>query len=358
MKGITYVSFGLHGQRRVPMRRSPWLLAALLAGCASGDEYSWNEHTLGNDVSLRGISVLNSQVVWVTGSEGSIYKTESGGMAWEKVTIPDSGLRDFRDVEVLSEGVVLIMSAGEGRKSGIFRTADGGESWTQVSVDVHDEAFYDGFAFWNENEGILGGDPVEGEMFFLKTIDAGKTWQRIDPDFLPPLNKGESGGFAASGSHLAVQGNSVWISSVFAASRISFSNDKGATWNVVTTPIIQEASSAGIFSLAFFDKRTGVAVGGDYARETEGGDNVILTEDGGLTWQLAREFPVFQSAVRYLARDTLISVGPKAGYYSHDGGETWQRISGNGYHTVSVSRDGAVWAAGQGGRVARLSRRR
>jgi photosystem II stability/assembly factor-like uncharacterized protein len=135
---------------------------------------------------------------------------------------------------------------------------------------------------------------------------------------------------------------------------VTFSNDRGATWSAVATPIIQQEKSQGIFSLAFFDEDTGVAVGGDHTREAEGADNVILTEDGGRSWRLAEEFPLFQSAVRYLSRDNLVSVGPGAGYYSNDGGKTWQRIDGPGYHSLSVAADGSVWAAGRDGRVARL----
>ena len=287
--------------------------AVLFGGEPSGREYRWIEHTFEHAASLRGISVLNDQVVWTTGSEGAIYKTENGGQTWERMTIPDTELLDFRDVEVLSIDEIVVMSAGAGDKSRIFKTADGGKSWTQVYENTFEQGFFDGIAFWNEKEGILGSDPVNDEMYFLKTVDGGDSWRRIDPGLLPALNEGESGGFAASGSHLAVNGNSVWISSAFSGSRVTWSNDKGATWNVVSTPMIQGSQSQGIFSLAFFDEKTGVAVGGDYSKEAAGTDNVMRTEDGGRSWQLTEDFPLFQSAVRYLGWDKLISVGPKAG---------------------------------------------
>jgi photosystem II stability/assembly factor-like uncharacterized protein len=344
------------GARRMAFTKCCSLLAAaLVAGCApAAADYRWDEHALGSGASLRGISALSRDVIWASGSEGAVYKTENRGRTWEKVVIPDTEHLDFRDVEVLSKDIVVIMSAGEGNRSSIFRTADGGASWDEVFANASEEGFYDGLAFWDGKQGILGGDPVAGEMFFAKTVDGGESWQRIDPDLLPPLNEAETGGFAASGSHLAVRGNSVWISSVFAGSRISFSRDRGVTWSVVSTPIVQHERTQGIFSLAFFDEMTGVAVGGDFAREADGADNVILTDDGGLTWRFARNFPVFQSSVRYLSRDNLVSVGPAAGYYSDDGGERWQQIDGNGYHSLSVAADGSVWAAGQGGRVASL----
>ena len=82
---------------------------------------------------------------------------------------------------------------------------------------------------------------------------------------------------------------------------------------------------------------------------------MILHKLNGETWRLADTFPVFQSAVRHLDRNRLISVGPAGGYASEDGGRTWQRIPGKGYHTLDRAEDGTVWAAGSGGRVARLA---
>jgi hypothetical protein len=41
---------------------------------------------------------------------------------------------------------------------------------------------------------------------------------------------------------------------------------------------------------------------------------------------------------------------------SRDGGRRWTRVSETGYHTLDCTRDGACWAAGGHGRVARLAR--
>jgi photosystem II stability/assembly factor-like uncharacterized protein len=335
------------------------IFLGILAGCqASSDDYRWHVIQLESGASLRGISVLNEQVAWVTGTGGTIFKTEDGGNSWESIVIPDTQSLDFRDVETLSINEIVVMSIGTGDPSKVFKTWDGGKNWSKVLQYPFEAGFFDGMAFGTNGIGILGGDPLGDEMHLLKTVDGGNSWSRIDPATLPPVNPGEFGGFAASGSHVAIFENSVWVGSVAATSRIFHSDDLGQSWQVFDTPIIQGKETQGIFSLAFIDRNTGVAVGGDYKTETEGVNNVMLTSDGGASWRLAKEFPVFQSAVRYLDENNLLSVGPAASYHSDDGGNTWRQIPGDGFHTLSVSADGIAWAAGADGRIARLERNR
>jgi len=317
-------------------------------------QYTWKSYTIGKDASLRGIAVLDEKTVWVSGSHNTIAKTENGGRTWQLITIPDTEGFDFRDIEIFSKKEVLVMSAGEGISSNIYRTTDGGLSWKNVLANTDEKGFYDGFAFWTEKEGILGGDPVDGKLFLMKTNDAGLTWSRISPAKLPAMKKGEIGGFAASGSHLTVAANSVWVGTGGAVARIFYSNDRGKSWRVMKTPMIQGAESQGIFSIDFYNKKKGVAVGGDFTKETVGDQNVILTNDGGKNWLLPEQFPVYQSAVRFVNPHSCVSVGPAATYYSVNGGKDWRKIPGKGYHTMSIGRDGSLWAAGREGSVGKL----
>ncbi|UXX80531.1 oxidoreductase [Reichenbachiella carrageenanivorans] len=331
------------------------LLAVTLAACQpSKKNYTWDEFAIDGEPSLRGISVLDKNVIWVSGTNGTVVKTENGGVDWHEVYVPKSDSLDFRDVEVLSKTDVVLMSAGPGGKSNVFKTKDGGHHWQTVLINEYDSGFFDGMAFWNENEGILGGDPVEGKLFLMKTEDGGDSWRQIHPDHLPEINEGEIGGFAASGSHLSVKGNSAWVGTGAATARVFYTHDKGQHWEVVYTPIVQGESSTGIFSVDFLDEKNGVAVGGDYTKEDEVTEGVIVTKDGSQTWQLASNFPVYQSAVRYLSKKELISVGPSGCYRSSDKGMTWEPFGDSGFHTLAVAKDGTVWAAGRAGRIAQL----
>ncbi|MCV9388038.1 WD40/YVTN/BNR-like repeat-containing protein [Reichenbachiella ulvae] len=301
--------------------------------------------------SLRGISVLDENVIWVSGSNSTIAKTEDGGTTWVKISIPETDGLDFRDVEVFSATEVLVMSAGEGELSNIFKTEDGGTTWEKVYANSEPKGFFNGFSFDKDGRGVLTGDPVDGKLFVLKTKNKGASWKRVRADKLPLMAQDEAGGFAASGSHLYL-GEEFFINGTGGRmSRIIKSNRSLSVWKPIYVPMIQGESSQGIFSIDFCDKNNGIAVGGDYTQPDIGEDNVMITSDGGEVWVPADNFPVYQSSVKYLNCDRVISTGPSATYLSNDGGFTWERVDAPGFHTLGVGPDGNIWAAGSGGRV-------
>ena len=55
--------------------------------------------------------------------------------------------------------------------------------------------------FWNEQSGIVVGDPVDGRFFIARTFDNGSTWQDIPLDKRPVADSGE-GCFASSGTNV------------------------------------------------------------------------------------------------------------------------------------------------------------
>jgi len=103
-----------------------------------------------------------------------------------------------------------------------------------------------------------------------------------------------------------------------------------------------------------------VAVGGDYRRERESGDNLARTTDGGRIWTLAgaTRLRSFRSAVAFVpgsAGRGLVAVGPGGTDASADGGASWTALGDEGYDAFSFARGTAVgWAAGEGGRLAVL----
>ena len=271
------------------MNRFLFLTTVLLVGfqlplhCQSNP--FWKTFNLDKKVSLRGIAVISEKECWVSGTKGTVAKTMNGGQTWTYLQVPDADSLDFRDIEVFNSNEVLLLSIGEGKKSKIYKSNDGGKSWKVVFQNTKSEGFFDAFSFWNENEGIMQGDPINSRLYLLKTGDRGESWQEIPENQCPKVDEGEYA-FAASGSQITSLERTIWIHTGGNKSRVIKSPTKKLDWSSIETNMIQGKSSQGIFSIDFLNEQIGMAVGGDYSKENEGSDNIIITEDGGTSWSL------------------------------------------------------------------------
>jgi len=122
--------------------------------------------------------------------------------------------------------------------------------------------------------------------------------------------------------------------------------------------------SAGGFSIAFWDERRGITVGGDYKAEAEAVGNAAVSGDGGRTWAPVITMPPggFREAVAFVpgaSPPVAVTVGPSGSDFSLDLGKTWAPIvTPAGLHALGFAKRGqAGWAVGRGGLVAKLVRR-
>jgi photosystem II stability/assembly factor-like uncharacterized protein len=307
---------------------------------------------------LRGVSAVSAEVAWASGNRGTVLRTVDGGATWARVSPAGTEALDFRDIEALDAETAYVLAIGSGDQSRILKTTDGGRRWATQFVNDDPRKFFDAIAFWDAQRGLAVGDPVDGRFTVIRTTDGGATWVPVPAAGMPPALEGD-GAFAASGTCLVTHGAAhAWFGSGGGArARVYRSADRGLTWRVSDTPLTAGSPSAGIFSLAFADVHTGLAVGGDYRNEGESSDNLARTTDGGVTWSrvgLAR-LRGFRSAVLHLPGSggrTVLTVGPAGTDRSEDGGATWIATGDRGFHAMSVARDGAVWAVGEDGRLA------
>lgn len=317
---------------------------------------TWSLGNSGVTNSIRGISAVDAKVCWF-GTKTGVARTTDGGKNWMFTKIGGDEL-DFRDLHALDSKRCIAMSAGTGRASRIYLTSDGGKTWKLTHQNTEAKGFFNGFDFRDEQHGILAGDAVDGRLFLLATDDGGSSWHRVAKDTAPRMPEGEHA-FAASGTHLTVnEAGHVWVASGGKVARVFHSPDWGKTWEAFDTPMISGEPSTGIFSISF-QGTSGIAVGGDYKKESEGIDNLIRSTNGGESWQLDTKkketapFP-FRSCIGHVDAKTLIAVGPSGTDISRDGGLTWQALPGNGgFHTFSIAAN-TVWAAGANGRVGYL----
>lgn len=227
-----------------------------------------------------------------------------------------------------------------------------------VYQETHPKAFYDSMDFWNDKEGIAIGDPTEDCMSIIITRDGGETWKKSSCYDLPKAIEGEAA-FAASDTNIAIVGDHTWVATGGKASRVLYSPDKGKTWKVYDTPIIQGKETTGMYSIVFYDENNGFAIGGDYTKPNETLNNKIRTMDGGKTWQVVANGrgPGYRSCVQYVPNSNaqkLVAIGFKGIDYSIDAGDTWKHLSDEGFYTIRFLNDSVAYAAGKG-RISKLT---
>ena len=305
----------------------------------------------GVNTSIRGLSVVNNSVAWISGSNGYTALSTDGGKTWKWKQLSGYEKLDFRDIEGFSAKEAVMVSAGS--PAVILSTLDGGASWKEVYRDDSPDIFLDGMDFWNRKRGIIYGDPIAGKMQLLQTLDGGASWTNMSNNLNISLIEGEAS-FAASGTAIrTLKKGKVRIATGGKQSRLFSSDDYGQTWQVSPIPIIQGESSTGPFSIAFSDHMNGSAVGGDYLNDTMRTDNLVLTIDGGKSWSKPATGPFgYRSAIEYISKDTLIATGPTGTDISEDGGRTWKQISQDGFNCVRKAKKGKwILLAGSKGTI-------
>ncbi|WP_298711129.1 YCF48-related protein [Chitinophaga sp.] len=299
--------------------------------------------------SIRGLSVVDDSVAWVSGTQGKAGRTADGGKTWTWFSIPGCDSVDFRDVEGFSGSRAIVMGIASPAK--VMLTEDGGKNWEQVYFNADSAIFLDAMDFYGDRKGYIAGDPLGGSFKGLVTPDGGKTWYNLP---MPAADSAEAI-FAASGTTLrALPGGQPAFATGGTHSR--FYRLQGRKWRETEWPATQGQSSTGIFSFAFVTDKQGIAVGGDYLKPEVVKGNCLITADGGLTWSPVQAPPRgYRSAVEYIDRKTLVCTGPAGTDWSADGGQTWRALPGEGYHAVRKAKNGkAVYLAGSNGRIAIL----
>jgi photosystem II stability/assembly factor-like uncharacterized protein len=324
---------------------------------ASAAAQHWSRVDVRTTASLRGLSVVSDKIIWASGTDGTVVRTTDSGKSWSVNTVPGAEKLDFRGVHAFDANTAVIISSGPAEKgqARIYRTIDGGKKWTQVYEQNKPGIFFDAIAFWDNKNGIVLSDPVQGRFALFTTNDGGSSWKQIPAASLPPALPNE-GAFAASNSCLTVHGKAdVWFATGGAnVARVFHSSDRGKTWTVAATPLHPKNSSSGIFSMAFVNSREGVAVGGDYQHpDSSDLSNVLRTNDGGKTWRAAE--PTSPAGIYFSSasvdRNRTIVAGIK-GLWIHSAG--WKQASTENLNTVEC-RHGACWAVGPKGMVLKYS---
>ncbi|MDR2235133.1 MAG: glycosyl hydrolase [Chryseobacterium sp.] len=216
-------------------------------------------------------------------------------------------------------------------------------------TDTTKTAFYDALHFVNDKLAFSFSDPEPDNMLKLAVFRNG-TWSKFKNTV--QLNSGEAA-FAASNTNIASSKNYLWIATGGKASRILRLNLKNENTEVFETPFIQGESAQGMYSIDFFEDQFGIAVGGDYTKQSENINNIATSIDGGKTWQIqaSGSNAGYTTCVKIRPGSKgkeIVSVGDLHISYSSDYGKTWKKISDEkGYFVCSWADNHTIVFAGK-----------
>jgi len=305
--------------------------------------YSIQQHPTPPIKSIRGMSVLNNGVIWLSGTDGKVGRSTDHGAHWDWITVPGYDSCDWRSLVAFNDKRALLLNAGE--PAHLLLTTDGGATWKEVYSNYTKGVFFDGMAFRNAKEGIAIGDPIKGRFTVIRTKDSGNTWQADPFEALPVAKEGEAI-FAASGTSVRIipGGQACFVTGGTNSRFIS----GWERWTPVEWNFTHGSPGTGAFSVAFADKQHGIAVGGDYTKDTLTTNNCLITKDGGRSWQPVATPPRgYRSCVQYIGYHTFVTTGTSGTDISEDGGLNWHNISKEGYHVAGIAPAGKqVWLAG------------
>ena len=300
-------------------------------------------------ISIRAIAI-DGDHVWYAADKGRFGKIDTGKRTREKRQVVMDTLKiEFRSMAQTTDNVFIV---NVGNPALLYKISKSTMQEKLVYHEKHDKVFYDSMQFWNDQEGIAIGDPISDCFSILITRDGGDSWQKMPCADLPNLVEGEAA-FAASNTNIVIKGDKTWLVSGGKKARVFFSPDKGKSWTVFNTPIVQGKSMTGIFTADFYDENIGIVAGGDYEIQNQNSGNKAITNDGGKTWQLVAENGGFgyASCVQYVPKSDgkqLVCVGGTGIHYSSDSGKTWIKIADdNGFYTLRFIDATTAIAAGK-----------
>lgn len=337
------------------IRFVPALACAALVACAGATTgtpapaaITTVEQVSGTSALLIGLSPVNDQVVWASGTGGTWLRTTDGGATWQHGTVPGAGFLQFRDVQGIDANTAWLLSAGTADTSRIYVTHDAGATWALRYSNPDPKGFYDCMDFWDPRRALVIGDAVDEAPMILATTDGGARWARLPAAALPKAVPGE-GSFAASGTCLITRpGGRAWIAVGTPTAQLLHTTDYGRSWGVDSIPLVA------ISSVSFRDDRHGIVLGTDSSAAT------ASTADGGAHWTRGAPPPFPQGFyggvyVRGARRPVVVAGGPGGLAWSRDDGASWTVLDHHIYWSVASASPHAVWAVGARGRILKLS---
>jgi photosystem II stability/assembly factor-like uncharacterized protein len=243
----------------------------------------------------------NPDIIYIGTATGGVWKSVNGGLTWDPI-FDDQPVHSIGAVAVFQPNPDIVWAgSGEGNVrnsvsigNGVYRSLDGGETWSHLGLEkterIHRVVLHptDPDVAWVAALGQLWGENADRGVF--KTTDGGKTWRKV----LFVNNKTGAADLLADPSNPNKLFAAMWefrrwpwlFTSGGRGSGLHVSHDGGETWKRLTEDDGLPKGELGRIGLAASRSNPNIV----YALVENAAKNQILrSDDGGLTWKKAGE---------------------------------------------------------------------
>lgn len=253
---------------------------------------NWTTQDLLVNFDASSISMVNSQVGYISGTNSQVLKTTDGGNSWNSVTQPTTGSYNLYSIEFVNPDTgwvfVNFLNVPGGN---IFKTTNGGQSWTQQTNGLTNSIYSADMV--NENIGYHTINSSSRPVY--KTTDGGTTWNPITTPLTGIIRTVK-----------ALDANNLYIAASSGTTRMARSSDGGINWTPISLPITVDITSMG-----FVDADTGYVCGN--ATTVVG-----RTTDKGLTWSFENLHLPTLTKVAVLPGDIVFAFGTYGSILKYD----------------------------------------
>jgi len=228
-----------------------------------------------SDAQLSSISVVNKTNIWVCGSYGTanngiIYKSTDSGNTWIMLDTTFFNKNALQGIGAINTEKVYVTGSNRTQfheRGFIGYTLDGGITWDSITPENDfNKWIWIGVAF-SGNTIVINGSKAH----YLVSIDAGNTWKN---DSVPHTG-GEDG---ADFNDLIMLNSQTWWGA-FDMGEIYITTDGGTTWNEQQTPGL-----GGNFMVGIDSWNNQLALSVPLSNVYPARCPIIKTENGGLLW--------------------------------------------------------------------------
>lgn len=288
--------------------------------------------------------VSDPNIIYVGAATGGVWKSDNGGITWESI-FDDQPASSIGSIAIFQQNPSIIwVGTGEGNPrnsvgvgNGIYKSLDGGRNWQYLGLKKTEKIYRILLHPSNENIayvaalGTTWGENPERGVF--KTVDGGKTWQRIlfvDEKtgcadlVMDPVNPNKL--FAAMWEHRRWP----WFfKSGGAGSGLYVTHNGGENWEKLTEKAGLPKGELGRIGIAISKSSPNVV----YSLIEAAKSALCRSDDGGRKWTIVNQSPNVNPRPFYYADIRVDPENENRIYSLHsnltvseDGGKSFDRI--------------------------------